>query len=92
MKRKELDNRCRYIRDITGINNKVSDEDKKWLIDNVFKFHHNWYNKSLDMDYIYVGKNMYATVSYWIKYKDGTSDDISWKQSIKDRFNKNTRR
>ena len=45
MNRKELDNRCRYIRDITGINNKVSDEDQKWLIENVFKFHHNWYIK-----------------------------------------------
>lgn len=92
MNRTELDNKCREIRDNTGINNKVTNDNQKWLIDNIFKYHHDWKNKSLNMDYIYVGRNMYATISYWIKYKDGTSDDISWKQAIKDRFNKNIRK
>lgn len=73
---------CRRIRGAYDLGERLNDYDEHWIIDNVFVFHKRWAEKSKDMDYIYVDKNKYNSVSFWIHYKDGHNDDISFLKCI----------
>lgn len=74
---------CRNIRKSYVLGDRLNESDERWLIDNIFIHHDNWPKKSDNMDYIYVDRNIYNTVSFWIHYKDGHNDDISFINCIR---------
>lgn len=83
--KKYLTERCREILHSYRNGERICDADLDWLINNVFKYHSSWDLKNQPYEYFYIDGNMYGTRCFYIKYKDGTHDDISFVQSIRDK-------
>lgn len=67
----------------------LNEEDKNWLIENVFKYHPNWNEKSAKPIKGIVVNNMFENPKYantrcfYLIYKDNTYDNISFRWAIK---------
>ena len=87
MNKKQLNNKCKEIRDKYNIKEIISDEDKAWLIENVFKYHPEWqWWEDQGIKYISVGRSSkFGTKCFYIHFVhpiDYNCADISWNKCI----------
>lgn len=85
MTKKDIEIRCKEL--ITAnLWEFLRNEDKKWLMENVLKYHPewNWYasRKILGIK-PELNTQQYNTKCFFIYFKDGTKSDISYKKCIK---------
>lgn len=80
-----LEQKCKDIIKKYDIKEKINEEDSKFLYW-LFKFHHHYDEKfnTKEVDYLFIDTNIYNTTSFYIKYKDVTCDDISFKRAVSD--------
>jgi len=89
MTKSELYKRCKdiWLEYDSDVNETISIEDQRWLIENVFRHHPQWgwWNKQ-GIDHIVVGRsNNYGSPCYYIHFVnpiDKKCADISWVKSI----------
>lgn len=85
MTKKELKAECKRLAE-THIKRSLSEEERKWLIDNVLRHHPHWEwweNQGVKDIYADYNKEHYYSLGFWIVFADGTKADISYIKSIK---------
>ena len=88
MTKQGLIKECIRIRDSYSNRTPITDKDKKWLLEEIFKYHPNWDSKGDKIiDKIIVNNNWshYNTRCFYIVYSDNTYDDISFRWCIQNR-------
>lgn len=87
MKKTQLINICKEIRDKYNIKQIISNEDQIWLIENVFRYHPEWeWWNNQGIKCISVGRsNKFGTKCFYIHFInpiDKATADISWNKCI----------
>ena len=88
IKKSELTERCRKIKDSYKLRTTLNEEDKQWMLEEIFKYHQHWDIKSSKtIKDIIVGNNpdYFYKPCFYLIYEYGTNDDISFVQCINNR-------
>lgn len=84
MTKKELNNKCKEIWSSYKMRDVISNEDKDWLINEIFSNHPQWdwwYNQGIT--HISVGRSQkFGSPCFYIHFLNGKCADISWVKSI----------
>lgn len=87
MNKSELKKRCKEIWSSYELRDAISEEDQKWLIENVFSHHPQWgWWRKQGVDYMTVGRSKkFGSPCFYIFFTnpiDNRCSDISWVKSI----------
>ena len=84
MTKQELNKRCKEIWSSYKLKTIISDDDKNWLINQVFSYHPNWdWWKDQGVTNISVGRaSKFGSPCFYIHFENGKCADISWVKSI----------
>lgn len=88
MTKNDLIKECIRIRDSYKNKETLNEQDKEWLLDEIFKYHPNWSEKgNKNIKDIIVNNNWshYNTRCFYIIYEDNTYDDISFRWCVQNR-------
>lgn len=80
MTQKEILDNCKKILYKYAIGETLLEDDEKWIIENRFKYHHEW-NEKLDgrvISGIRIYENAYKKRCFMIEFYDGSEVDISY--------------
>lgn len=88
MKKNDLVAKCIQIRDSYKNRIPLNEEDKNWMMNEIFKYHPNWNDKRhKEIKEIIVNNNWshYNTRCFYLVFDDDTYDDISFRWCIQHR-------